>query len=362
MNILYLTFSFTTGGTERLLVDICNEMINRDHNVFLYVINDHFDSNMLKCLDSKVNIVYGHKKSGGIGKVKAVLRLNKFIRKNKIEVVHCNAMNTLETLFLKKLLFPKVKILYTIHCMNQFVNFKKKRIHYLNRICDSFIAISTSVKQNAIDSGIDPNKITIVYNAINLNKFQGVNEKPFNPEAIVFGIVARLVPEMKGQDILIDALGIFKQKYKNFKCYFAGKPNQGEEYILNNLQNQAAQNNVSDNCVFLGNVEDIETFLKGIDIFVLPSRNEGFGISLIEAMVLGVPCLSSNVDGPAEISENGTMFTLFKSEDPQDLALKLEEMIENYSYHKEKTLQNIEYIKEKYNIITMCNLLEDNYF
>lgn len=361
MNILYLTFSFTTGGTERLLVDICNEMVNRNHKVYLYVINDHYDSNMLECLDSKIHLVYGHKKSGTLGKIKAVLRLNKFIRKNKIEVVHCNAMNTLEMLFLRKLLFPKTKILYTIHCMNQFVNFKKKRIRYLNRICDSFIAISTSVKQNAIDSGIQSDKITIIYNAINLNKFQGMNEKKFNSEEMVFGIVARLVPEMKGQDILIDALSILKKEHRNFKCYFAGKPNDGEEYILDNLQNQANQKNVSENCIFLGNVEDIETFLKGIDIFILPSRNEGFGISLIEAMVLGVPCLSSNVDGPAEISENGTILYLFKSENPEDLALKLHKMIMNYQACKEKALKNIEYIKKKYNIKTMCDLLENNY-
>ncbi|MDE7213453.1 MAG: glycosyltransferase, partial [Anaeroplasmataceae bacterium] len=128
MNILYLTFSFTTGGTERLLVDICQEMVKRHDNIHLYVINDHYDSNMVQAIDPKVKVTFGHKKPGTLGKIKAVLKLNKFIRKNKIDVIHCNAVNTLEMLFFKKLLYKKAKVLYTIHCLDQFANYKKKRI------------------------------------------------------------------------------------------------------------------------------------------------------------------------------------------------------------------------------------------
>ena len=85
MNILYLTFSFTTGGTERLLVDICQEMVKRHDNIHLYIINDHYDSNMVQSIDPKVKVTFGHKKPGTIGKIKAVLKLNKFIRK-KLEM------------------------------------------------------------------------------------------------------------------------------------------------------------------------------------------------------------------------------------------------------------------------------------
>ena len=361
MNILYLTFSFTTGGTERLLVDICQEMTTRHDNIYLYIINDHYDLNMIHSIDPKVKVTYGHKKPGMIGKIKAVLKLNKFIRKHKIDVVHCNAVNTLEMLFLKQLLFRKTKILYTIHCLDQFAGYKKKRMKYLNKICNQFIAISSSVKQNAIDLGIKEEKIKIVYNAINLNKFHGANEKPFDKMNVILGNVGRIVPHMKGQDILIEAVSLLKNKYSNIKCVFAGKPDKGEEQVLTNLQNLAKEKGVGTQCIFLGNVEDVEGFLKTIDIFVLPSRCEGFGISLIEALVLGIPCVSSNVDGPAEVSENGRNFDLFENMNVFDLANKIENVIENFERYKLQAVDKIEYIKEKYNIVTMCDLLEKEY-
>lgn len=361
MNILYLMFSFTTGGTERLLVDICNEMVKREDNIYLYIINDHYDSNMILSLDKKVNIIYGHKKIGRKGKIKAIIKLIHFIRKNKINVVHCNTTNTLEMLFLKKFLFRKVKVLYTIHSMNQFIKYKKKRIKYLNKICNQFIAISASVKQNAVASGIREDKIKIIYNAIDLNKFHSRNTKKFEKDRIVLGIVARIVPIIKGQDLLIEAMGQLKKKYPTIQCMFAGKPNQGEEQLLDDLKELAKTKDVEQNCVFLGNIEDIEGFLNQIDIFVLPSRHEGFGISLVEALVMGVPCISSNVDGPAEVSENGNRFVLFQTENSEDLTNQIEYVIDNFYPIKEKTLKSIDEIKEKYNIITMCNLLQKEY-
>ena len=84
MNILYLLFSFTTGGTERLVSDICNEMAGRDHNVHLYIVNDLVDQSMLDTLDPRIRVQLQKRPAGGGDRLGTLLKIARYIRKNKI--------------------------------------------------------------------------------------------------------------------------------------------------------------------------------------------------------------------------------------------------------------------------------------
>ena len=115
------------------------------------------------------------------------------------------------------------------------------------------------------------------------------------------------------------------------------------------------------NARFFGNVEDIPGFLKQIDVFVLPSRSEGFGISLVEAMALGIPCVASELDGPAEVLCGGERGMLFHTGDPQSLAEKLDQLFRSYDMHKATAVQNVAYVKENFDIRGMCDRLLKEY-
>lgn len=360
MRIMYIMFSFTVGGTERLVADICNEMSKREHDVYLYIINDYYSEYLLSTIDEKVHIELQNRTIGGKGKFKLVKRITEFIRDNKINVVHSNSFDCPELFVLKKLFFNKTKIFHTVHDVGQYKNLSKLRIWLRNKICDKIIAISNIVHNDVVKFGADQNKVITVYNAINFKKFYEVNYKRLDKsEKIEIGNVARLIPPKKGQDVLIGAIAKVKKIYPQIYCKFAGTYD-GYDFSKQ-LKQLADELNVTDNVAFLGNVDNVPKFLSEINIFVLPSKYEGFGISLIEAMSLGIPCIASNLDGPKELVEKVKCGLLFESGDEGDLADKILFTIENYKVLKEQSIENINTVKELFDIKVMCNKLETLY-
>lgn len=358
MKILYLLFSFTTGGTERLVCDICNEMVARQHDVHLYVVNDLYDQSMLDGLDPKVQVLLQKRPAGGGGKLKTLISIANYLRKNKIDVVHCNSLDAPELLLLKPLAAPRTKVLYTVHGMHQMRN--KSRLHILlrNLLCHKVIAISQCVRQDIIDAGIWGGKVVTVPNAINLEKFSQPSDKRADITAPVIGNVARIDPATKGQDILIRAIALLKPRYPGIQCLFAGGPAKGQEQKLQKLVELTGELHVDDCIRFVGPINNVPEFLAQIDIFALPSRSEGFGISLVEAMAMGLPCVASDLEGPAEVLQGGKYGLLFSAEDPQELAQKLEQVILNYRdyYSQAETVK--QYVKEQFHISGMCDRLE----
>ena len=358
MNILYLLFSFTTGGTERLVTDICNEMVRREHRVHLYVVNDLYDQCMLDALDPKVSVQLQKRPAGGSDKLQTLFKIAAYIRKNQIQVVHCNSLDAPELLLLKPFLMPKIKVLYTVHGMQHLKNKSSWKIRYRNLLCHKIIGISDCVSQDILSAGIDPKKIVTIPNAINFSKFPNRTEKVFDPSRPVIGHVARIQPQVKGQDILIRAIDLLKKDHPQIQCIFAGAPAQNCPQDLESLKNLVSDLGLEENITFVGGITDVPGFLSCIDIFALPSRSEGFGISLVEAMAMGIPCIASNLDGPAEVLEHGKLGLLFPTEDAQALADKITEMIAHYpSYHSQAT-QQAAHVRQQYNITVMCDSLE----
>lgn len=360
MNILYLLFSFTVGGTERLVADICNEMARRDHNVHLYVVNDLCDQSMLDSLAPNIHVYTQGRPAGGGEKLKTLLSVAGYIRKNKIDVVHCNSFSSPELLLLKPLLFPKTRIIHTVHDVGQYAGLGKIKCWIRNWLCYRFVAISDCVKEDILAHGAKKDKVQVVYNAIDLSRFYPRHKQQSN--TLHIGQVARFMPEKKGQDLLVKAMGELHKKYPNILCSFAGDADAEHREAFEKIKKTVEQAGLGECVTFLGNVDDVPAFLATIDVFVLPSRYEGFGISLIEAMAMGIPCVASRLDGPAEVLQGGKYGTLFTPDDSDDLAQKLEAVLEDLPAKKEAAIQNISYVKETYNIITMCDRLEELMF
>lgn len=371
MKIMYLLFSFTVGGTEKLVLDICNEMLHQGQEVYLYVVNDYYSEDMLVNLNDKIHVTLQKRKIGGENILKTMWKIAKFLREERIEVVHCNSFDSPELLLIAKLLNHKLKIEYTIHDVGQYCKLSRKRVAYRNIFCNNIIAISKSVEADITSNGARKTLVNTVYNAIDLSRFSLeitynetatlTNRKPFDRNNVVVGNVARIMPDKKGQDILIQAISKVKKKHSNIKCIFAGAADEAHERDFNQLKKLVERLDLHDNIEFLGSISDIPGFLSTIDIFVLPSRFEGFGISLIEAMAMGVPCIASDLNGPAEIIGSNEHGFLFKTEDVGELAEILSYMIEHYLDVNKKAMQNIQYVAQNFDIKNMCKRLLELY-
>ncbi len=111
--------------------------------------------------------------------------------------------------------------------------------------------------------------------------------------------VARIYPKQKGQDILIKALAICASECLDIRCDFVGSPPEGDSVTVGSLKALAIAEGVADRVRFLCGRTDVREPLAEADIFVLPSRFEGFGLVLLEAMAAGLPVIAADVDGPA---------------------------------------------------------------
>ncbi len=361
MKIMYLLFSFTVGGTERLVANICNQMESQNEEVHLYIINDLIDDNLLDTLNENIHVKLLRRKVGSKDKISPLFEVAKYIKKNKIEVVHCNSFNAPELLILSKIVNPNCKVVSTIHGMGQFENIGKNKILLKNWVCDKFIGISNAVAGDIVATGIDEKKVVRVYNGIETKKYDCAKLKKYDENVIVIGCVARIMPELKGQDILLKAIKIVKKQHPKVMALFAGGIAENQQRDYEHLIKYVRDNSLEENVKFLGNVDNIPEFLNKIDICVVPSRSEGFGLALVEAMAMGVPCVASNIAGPREIVMNEGIGELFENGNSQSLSMKIEEVISKYDEIKKATWNQKLKVKQNYSIEHMCTCLLEIY-
>ncbi len=143
------------------------------------------------------------------------------------------------------------------------------------------------------------NPVYVVYSGIDLYEFDHEEFIPLNlqlsDDEIVIGNAGTL-SRQKGQHMLIDMAVLLQRENIKFKILIAG---EGE--FEQKLKLLAHKKNVADKIVFLGYVPNIKSFMRSIDIFVLPSLWEGFGYSMIEAMASAVPVVAFNTSSNPEI-------------------------------------------------------------
>jgi glycosyltransferase involved in cell wall biosynthesis len=142
--------------------------------------------------------------------------------------------------------------------------------------------------------------------------FGPLTERPVKPApqgTPVIGTLGRLHVN-KGLDVMLRALTLLP----DVRLRIAG---DGPE--LGSLQALAAELGVTDRVDFCGWVEAAD-YLHGLDLFVLPSRVEPFGLVVTEAMAAGVPVVATKIDGPREILLDGQFGAVCANEDPNALA------------------------------------------
>ena len=381
MNIMFLIFSFNIGGIERQLIEMCNAMVHR-HRIWLCVINRDYTDSLLAELSDNVTVILLNKEPGHGGMLPYMKQLAEVIRREHIQILHCQGINCVIFSALVRVFSPRTRILNTVHDIGNYSSYSSGKIFVQNRICDMTIAISHSVEKEIRSRAVPQEKIITIYNAINIEKFQyrphksgrntssAANGLPAQDRTIRICNVARFYPAKKGQDLLVEALLKLRDHCPdlNFHCTFAGAPAAGQEETLHRLQQQIHAAGMDASFSFLGNVDDVPVLLAQQDFFVLPSRYEGFGISLVEAMATGLPCVAADLDGPAEImrksecvennSEDSNKYAgcnesntsrsyyktpfgiVFKPGDSDSLAAALKEIIENLDSYDRRAISD----------------------
>lgn len=221
---------------------------------------------------------------------------------------------------------------------------------------DYIFSITQYQKNIFVKNSFDESKIFVIPNVIDkiidFQEFKDFSNPP------VFGTMCRFDP-MKGIPVLIEACRILKEKNINFKLKIGGSPQKQYLNEYNKILNLIKKYNLENNIELTGWVDNIENFYKSIDIFILPSIYEPFGIVLLEAMIHSKPIISSLAEGPSEIFKNTKNDFVFSVGNYEKLAELMIKMINNKELAKKIVEDNYKMVNEKYSLIAISRSLKE---
>lgn len=199
-------------------------------------------------------------------------------------------------------------------------------------IKDADLLFCINSKQLKTVQEVVKNKSVLVPNYTYVNPDQDLMIK-FNGKTVI-GTLSRIDFEYKNLDQVVKAAKILKDRGRDFIFHIGG--DFGE---IESLKKMVLENNLEQNFVFKGLVTDKKQFFNEIDIFCMPSKNETFGISYIEAMAHQVPVVATENDGSNDIFVQKGSALLIAREDFKQLPEKIAENIEKLIDNKELGLQ-----------------------
>jgi glycosyltransferase involved in cell wall biosynthesis len=210
----------------------------------------------------------------------------------------------------------------------------------------------------------DFNKTVIIPSALDLSPFQSVAKNTENqkearklldlPEnAAIIGLIGRFDPH-KGQVLLLEALNVCTSK--EVCVCLLGEPtrDEGLEYFQT-IERTIEENELQSRVFIRPFREDIASFYKAIDAFVMASKAETFGMVTIEAMASGVPTIGSNAGGTPEILEYGKLGFLFEPLNASSLANSIDEYLNKPNQISSTVLMET---AKKYDHQEVCSAVE----
>lgn len=292
-------------------------------------------------------------------------RLVDYCLKENIDIVNANESRDRILSILMKIMGLKSKIVITRHTIPGTFPF----LGYIpyNLWSDMHIAVSNAVYQKLVKSGLNKNKVVVIYNGIDVDSFTSVSKEkgldikqkffPFPSSIPVIGIVGRYHGEPvshKGYHILFKALAELENDYR---LIILGPYKDAD---INGLKNIAGQIGLGGNkIIFCGFQEEIAYFYHNMDILVHPSISEGMGRVVLEAMACKVPCICSWTGGLKEIINNGKNGLTFSPDNHIELRDKIRLLLENLELRKSLSMKGYTTVKEKFDIIKISRETEN---
>ena len=315
-HIVHVVMSLATGGIENMVIDIAN-IQSTAHQVTLFVVNNIIDEKVKKRLKPEVRFISLQRTPGGRSLWPFIRLYHSFITL-KPDIVHIHQRDALK-LFPYPLFKHWFNIIHTIHTTG--VSYGRE-LYNANTLC----AISGTVQKDLLSRY--QVKSRVIYNGVDSHSIPRKTHYQTS-ELIKIVQIGRLRHEEKGQDILIKALGyLHKQEPKlKFHLDFIGDGGS-RQYLSQLIYQQQLEDFISFKGVLSRDV--IYQSLPQWDLLIQPSRYEGFGLTVAEAMAAGLPVIVADQQGPMEIIQQGHYGYYFDSDNHQQLANTLLDVIKLY--------------------------------
>jgi L-malate glycosyltransferase len=364
VKIAYLLGSLNRGGTETLILDIAKNACKYGLNII--------------CIHRKRGLLFDSFKRSGIElfelmpanrfDVFYLIRLRKVLRKQNIQIVHSHLLiDTMAALLATT--GSKIKVVFTLHghmVTHDRLSYLLFRIAF--RKADRLIFVSRSQLTDYTSkfSRLDKNKCQVINNGIDFSKLDTppantLREELKIPEnCLLLGSVGNFTSG-RDQFTICRFLSLLKNKEIDFRFLFVGAKFEKEAWLYDRCISYCRDNDLSGKVIFTGTRNDIPAILQILDAFLYSTVNDTFGIAIIEAIATGIPVFANDTEVMKEITENGNLATLYRTNNENDLLEKFIHFNENKTTYRNKAAGSAVMVNEKYSIRNHINALKIDY-
>lgn len=308
------------GGVERYLQTLF-KYSDKGQVENILVCSQNYDYKKMKSLADRVIVLKMAHQIDPTSDIKVEKALRRIIKQLKPDIVYAHsskagALARIADLGLKN------KVIYNPHgwAFNMQQSAKKKEMYkWVEKIsahfCDKIVCISDAERESALREKIcKPNKLQVIYNGIDLEEIEKTtpmsrDQLGIPEDAFVVGMVGRL-SKQKAPDTFVKAAKLIKEKIPNAFFLMVGN---GE--LRDKVEELINQYDLGSSSLITGWVDNPTAYMKIMDVGMLLSRWEGFGLVLPEYMACGVPIVATNVDAIPNIIEDGVNGMLVNKDD-----------------------------------------------
>jgi glycosyltransferase involved in cell wall biosynthesis len=324
--ILQLVLSLETGGTERLVVDLCVRLRRRFRMAVCCL--DGTGALASELAEHGIEVVPLGREPGfrfSLGP-----RIAKVAARFDASVVHCHQYSPFVYGRIASLFAPHLRLVFTEHGRHSDAppSLKRRLINPLLTLGSGRVySVSAALRESMIAEGFPPLGINVIHNGIEPGPRPTAADRRAARyhlgvwgDAVVVGTVARLDP-VKNLELLIEGFAGLRSWVPRSVLVIVG---DGPERAK--LETCARQAGVADAVRFLGNRTDVRRVLPAFDIYANTSISEGVSLTILEAMAAAVPVIATRVGGTPEVVENGITGLLVPARDQRRLTAALIEL------------------------------------
>lgn len=341
--IMHVVHRFDFGGLENGLVNLINRMEPSRYRHAVVCLTTYSDF-AKRIQQPGVPVIALHKQAGK--DPGCYLRLARAIRQLKPDVVHTRNLGTLDMQFMATLCAVRGRV-HGEHGWDVYdLNGKHPRYlrlrRWARRCVHRYVAMSRDLSQWLQGSvGVPEGRITQIYSGVDADKFRPRRATDALPwpegflcqDAVVIGTVGRHEPVknplglVHGFRRLMDAVPGHAARLR--LVLIGGGP------MFEEVQRAVAELGLAGQAWLPGPRHDVAEIMRQLDIFVLPSLNEGISNTILESMACAVPVVASRVGGTPEIVREGQTGFLYSLQDETELTLRLAAYVEDAALRRE---------------------------
>lgn len=325
--ILYITNGISgSGGLERVVTLKASYFADKNnYDVYLITLNEEKKTSFYP-ISQKVKILNINTSSSPIKFYYNYINgIKKYINEINPDVIFV-ADDGLKGVLFPLIFKPKCKVIYERHTTKAIHGNRlkgkliSKLMDYGSKKFDTFVVLTKSNRKDwpkANNLIVIPNPLPFecaeITSTISRNKIISVGS----------------LSQVKGHDILIKAWGEISLKFPNYTLHIYGAKKDNYTNLLNLIESL----NLTENTFIHEPIANIQDKYLESCLCILPSRVEGFGMVLIEAMECGIPCIATKCDGPSDIISDGYNGYLIEIENNFELANRMEQILTKQDLH-----------------------------